>query len=117
MKIEINLYDETGEMILQPTDLAENEMSLPAFKKILQAKKMKDMYAHVTPRKRGQGSFPVDNNNVPDPRRKELVLSEKMSTGGRAGYAAGSIEPDLDADELNELTSWWKSEVNKSFDS
>ena len=93
-------------------------MSLPAFKKILQAKKMKDMYAHVTPRKRGQGSFPVDNNNnVPDPRRKELVLSEKMATGGRAGYAAGSIEPDLDADELNELTSWWKSEVNNSFDS
>ena len=117
-KIGIKIVENPGKSKTWLKDLAENEMSLPAFKKILQAKKMKDMYAHVTPRKRGQGSFPVDNNNnVPDPRRKELVLSEKMATGGRAGYAAGSIEPDLDADELNELTSWWKSEVNKSFDS
>ena len=40
-----------------------------------------------------------------------------MAGGGRAGYAEGTLEPDLDADELNELTAWWKSEVNNSFDS
>jgi len=36
-----------------------------------------------------------------------------MATGGRAGYASGT-EPD---DDLSELTSWWKSEVDNSFNS
>ena len=89
-------------------NLAENEMSLPAFKKILQEKKMADSYAHIKPRKRGSTFEETE----------EIKLTEKMAAGGRAGYyPGGSVEPDLDADELNELTSWWKSEVNNSFDS
>lgn len=89
-------------------NLAENEMSLPAFKKILQEKKMADSYAHIKPRKRGETFEETE----------EIKLTEKMAAGGRAGYyPGGSVEPDLDADELNELTSWWKSEVTNSFDS
>tara|TARA_R100001163_G_C5060198_1_gene196969 strand:- start:431 stop:1696 length:1266 start_codon:yes stop_codon:yes gene_type:complete len=89
-------------------NLAENEMSLPAFKKILQEKKMADSYAHIKPRKRGSTFEETE----------EIKLTEKMAAGGRAGYyPGGSVEPDLDADELNELTSWWKSEVTNSFDS
>jgi hypothetical protein len=88
-------------------NLAENEISLPAFKKILKEKKMSDTYAGIGKRKKGN-IFEEEN----------IKITEKMATGGRAGYySGGNIEPDLDADELNELTSWWKSEVNKGFDS
>jgi hypothetical protein len=88
-------------------NLAENEISLPAFKKILKEKKMSDTYAGIGKRKKGN-IFEEEN----------IKITEKMATGGRAGYySGGNIEPDLDADELNELTSWWKSEVNNSFDS
>ena len=49
-------------------------------------------------------------------------VAENLAGGGRAGYALGNVvnqgeELDADADELNELASWWKSEVNKSFNS
>ena len=88
-------------------------MTLPAFKKILYSKKISDSYGHIKPSKRGTSS-----------QTEEIKLTEKMAGGGRAGYALGSpeyqgevAEPDLDADEMNELTSWWKSEVNNSFDS
>jgi hypothetical protein len=88
-------------------NLAENEMSLPAFKKLLSQKKMSDTYAHVKPGKRGTIFSETE----------DIQVTEKMASGGRAGYATGSIEPDPDADEMNELAAWWKSEVNKSFDS
>jgi len=88
-------------------NLAENEMSLPAFKKILEKKKMADTYAHVKPGKRGTIFSETE----------DIQVTEKMASGGRAGYAEGTLEPDPDADEMNELAAWWKSEVNKSFDS
>ena len=86
-------------------NLAENEISLPAFKKLLAQKKMTDTYAGIKKKPRGQLFQGTE----------EIKVTEKMATGGRAGYAAGSIEPDSDVDEMNELASWWKSEVNKSF--
>ena len=86
-------------------NLAENEISLPAFKKLLAQKKMTDTYAGIKKKPRGQLFQETE----------EIKVTEKMATGGRAGYAAGSIEPDSDVDEMNELASWWKSEVNKSF--
>ena len=69
---------------------------------------MSDTYAQVKPNRFNR------NINVTE----DIKVAETMATGGRAGYyPGGSVEPDLDADELNELTSWWKSEVNNSFDS
>jgi hypothetical protein len=106
-KIGIKIVENPGGSKVWLQNLAENEMSLPAFKKLLQQKKMSDTFAHIKPSRRGQRFEETE----------EIKVTEKMATGGRAGYAAGSIEPDPDADELNELTSWWKSEVNKSFDS
>jgi len=106
-KIGIKIVENPGGSKVWLKNLAENEMSLPAFKKILEKKKMSDTYAHVKPGKRGNLFEETE----------EIQVTEKMASGGRAGYAAGSIEPDPDADEMNELAAWWKSEVNKSFDS
>ena len=107
-KIGIKIVENPGGSKVWLQNLAENEMSLPAFKKLLQQKKMSDTYAQVKPNRFNR------NINVTE----DITVAEKMATGGRAGYyPGGSVEPDLDADELNELTSWWKSEVNNSFDS
>jgi len=107
-KIGIKIVENTGGSKTWAKNLAENEMTLPAFKKILFSKKVADSYAHIKPSKRGTTFKETE----------EIKLTEKLATGGRAGYySGGNIEPDLDADELNELTSWWKSEVNNSFDS
>ena len=94
--------------------IAENEMTLEQFKRILYEKKMSDSYASMT-HGRGVGK-------VIDQVTEEIKVAEKMSTGGRAGYALGSPEPqgevlEPDTDDLNELTSWWKSEVENSFNS
>ena len=86
-------------------NLAENEMSLPAFKKLLKEKKMADTYAHVKPRKRGEVFTETEDIKLTEDTTKKFY-----NTGG-------IVEPDPDVDELNELTSWWKSEVNNSFDS
>ena len=54
---------------------------------------------------------------------------EELAAGGRAGYAMGSpefqgevvteeleeIEPDSGVDELADLQTWWKSEIEKDF--
>jgi len=106
-KIGIKIVENPGGSKVWLQNLAENEMSLPAFKKLLQQKKMSDTFAHIKPSRRGQRFEETE----------EIKVTEKMASGGRAGYAAGSIEPDPDADEMNELAAWWKSEVNKSFDS
>ena len=87
-------------------------MSLIDFKEILKKKKLSDSYAHLQSGKKQRG----------DVLTEEIQVSEAMASGGRAGYALGSPEfqgEELDpaTDDLNELTSWWKSEVNKSFDS
>ena len=93
--------------------LADNEMTLIDFKKILVAKKHTDTYAHLQSKtKRGDVIEEIT----------EITDVAELATGGRADYALGSPEPqgeELDpaTDDLNELTSWWKSEVNKSFNS
>ena len=111
-KIGIKIVENPGGSKVWLKNLAENEMSLPAFKKILEKKKMSDTYAHVKPGKRGKVFEETEN----------IQVTEKMASGGRAGYALGSpeyqgevVEPDTD--DLNELTSWWKSEVDNSFNS
>ena len=87
-------------------------MTLVEFKKILEAKKHADTYEHLRTNKK--------KRNVLEEVTTEVASN--MATGGRAGYALGNVvnqgeELDADADELNELASWWKSEVNKSFNS
>lgn len=94
-------------------NLADNEMSLIDFKEILKKKKLSDSYAHLQSKTK-QGNVIEEITETTD--------VAALAAGGRAGYALGSPEPqgeELDpaTDELNELTSWWKSEVNKSFDS
>ena len=86
-------------------NLAENEMSIFAFKEILKQKKMSDTYGHVSSNKAKRG-------DVFDQVTEEIKVAENMAGGGRAGYASGT-EPD----DLSELTSWWKSEVDNSFNS
>ena len=95
--------------------LAENEMTLAQFKKLLQGKKTKDFMALQTHSRLGK------TDNVIDKVTEEIKVAE-MATGGRAGYALGSpkyqgevVEPDTD--DLNELTSWWIAEVENSFNS
>ena len=108
-KIGIKIVENPGGSKVWLQNLAENEMSLPAFKKLLSQKKMADTYAHIKQNPSSKRNFFRETENI--------QVTEKMATGGRAGYAAGSIEPDPDADEMNELTAWWMSEVNNSFDS
>ena len=91
--------------------IGKDEMTLIDFKKILEAKKHGDTYAHL------QGKSKRDAVVTED-----IQIAETMATGGRAGYALGTpknqgaiVEPDTD--DYNELTSWWKSEVDKSFNS
>ena len=94
-------------------NLADNEMSLVDFKEILKRKKFSDQTQHLrTKKKRGDVFEEIETTDV----------AENLAGGGRAGYALGNVvnqgeELDADADELNELASWWKSEVNKSFNS
>ena len=108
-KIGIKIVENPGGSKVWLQNLAENEMSLPAFKKLLSQKKMADTYAHIKQNPSSKRNFFRETENI--------QVTEKMATGGRAGYAAGSIEPDPDADEMTALTAWWKSEVNNSFDS
>jgi len=108
-KIGIKIVENPGGSKVWLQNLAENEMSLPAFKKLLSQKKMADTYAHL---KKNPGS---KRNFISE--TEDIQVTEKMASGGRAGYAEGTLEPDPDADEMNELAAWWKSEVNKSFDS
>ena len=92
--------------------IGKDEMTLIDFKEILKKKKMGDTYAGL-----------IHARGVkPDKVTEEIKLTENMAGGGRAGYALGSpkyqgevVEPDTD--DYNELTSWWKSEVDNSFNS
>jgi len=102
-KIGIKIVENPGGSKVWLKNLAENEMSLPAFKKILEKKKMSDTYVGINKKPRNQLFQETE----------EIQVTEKMATGGRAGYASGT-EPD---DDLSELTSWWKSEVDNSFNS
>jgi len=88
-------------------------MSFVDFKEILKRKKFSDETKHLRTNKK--------RRNVLE-EVTQTEVAENMASGGRAGYALGNVinqgeELDTDADELNELASWWKSEVNKSFNS
>ena len=94
-------------------NLAENEMSLVDFKEILETKKFSDTHKHLQSKKKS-GNI-IEEIQITD-------VAENLAGGGRAGYAFGNVvnqgeELDPATDDLNELTSWWKSEVNKSFNS
>ena len=104
-KIGIKIVENPGGSKTWLKDLADNEMSIFAFTEILKKKKMSDTYGHVSSSKAKRG-------DVFDQVTEEIKLTEKMAGGGRAGYASGT-EPD----DLSELTSWWKSEVDNSFNS
>ena len=103
-KVGIKIVENPGGSKTWLQDLADNEMSIFAFTEILKKKKMKDTYGHVSSNKAKRG-------NVFDQVTEEIKVAE-MATGGRAGHASGT-EPD----DLSELTSWWKSEVDNSFNS
>ena len=88
-------------------NLAENEMSLVDFKKILTTKKFADTHEHLQSKNR--------RGDVID--TEEIKVTEKMATGGRAGYAFGeTVLPQVDKDvtELEELNAWWKSQLNNT---
>ena len=106
-KIGIKIVENTGGSKMFIQNLAENEMTLPAFKKLLSEKKMKDLYSQVSPRS------DMRRGDI----KEEIKVTQKMAAGGITGYETEMINPDPDADEMNELISWWKSEVNKGFDS
>jgi len=75
-------------------NLAENEMTLAEFKKLLYEKKMSDTYARIKPRKRGEVFEETE----------EIKLTEKMATGGIAGE-------DASVSELDELNNWWRNQL------
>ena len=110
-KVGIKIVENTEGSKQFIKNLADNEMTIFQFKEILKKKKMSDTYGHIATGKRGETSVIED-----------IQVAETMATGGRAGYALGSPEPqgevlEPDTDDLNELTSWWKSEVENSFNS
>ncbi len=105
-KVGIKIVENTEGSKQFIKNLADNEMTLFTFTEILKKKKMNDTYGHIS-------SSKVNRGNVIDKVTEEIKLTEKMAGGGRAGYASGT-EPD---DDLSELTSWWKSEVDNSFNS
>ena len=76
-------------------NLAENEMTLPSFKKLLEEKKMADTYAQVKPNRLGKS-----RTNVIE----DIKVAEKMAMGGVAGE-------DAAVTELDELNNWWKNQL------
>jgi len=76
-------------------NLAENEMTLPSFKKLLEEKKMSDTYAQIKPNRFGKS-----RTNVIE----DIKVAEKMAMGGVAGE-------DAAVTELDELNNWWKNQL------
>ena len=74
-------------------NLAENEMTLPSFKKLLEEKKMSDTYAGVKPNRLRK----IDQI-------EDIKITEKMAMGGVAGE-------DAAVTELDELNNWWKNQL------
>jgi hypothetical protein len=75
-------------------NLAENEMTLPSFKKLLEEKKMSDTYAQIKPNRLGRRINKIE----------DIKVAEKMATGGVAGE-------DAAVTELDELNNWWKNQL------
>ena len=76
-------------------NLAENEMTLPSFKKLLEEKKMADTYENIKPNRFGKS-----RTNVIE----DIKVAEKMAMGGVAGE-------DAAVTELDELNNWWKNQL------
>jgi hypothetical protein len=75
-------------------NLAENEMTLPSFKKLLEEKKMADTYAQVKPNRFGK------RKQI----KETIQIADKMATGGVAGE-------DAAVTELDDLNNWWKNQL------
>ena len=75
-------------------NLAENEMTLPSFKKLLEEKKMSDTYAQIKPNRLGRRINKIE----------DIKIADKMAMGGVAGE-------DAAVTELNELNNWWKNQL------
>ena len=73
-------------------NLAENEMTLPSFKKLLEEKKMADTYEQIKPNRLGKKKVIED------------IKVAEMSMGGVAGE-------DVAVSELDELNKWWKNQL------
>ena len=90
-KVGITLIEPDGTKTWSQ-NLAENEMTLPGFKKLLEEKKMSDTYANLGKKR--------DNFETTE----EIKVTEKMATGGVAGE-------DASVSELNELNNWWRNQL------
>ena len=101
-KIGITIKENPGGSKVWLKNLAEDEMSLPAFKQILIEKKMSDTYAGINKKPRGQLFQDT----------KEIEVTEKMATGGRVGY----VEGDLVEDPLEGLKLWWDQTIKDSIE-
>jgi len=75
-------------------NLAENEMTLPSFKKLLEEKKMSDTYAQIKPNRLGKRINTIE----------DIKIADKMAMGGVAGE-------DAAVTELDELNNWWKNQL------
>lgn len=75
-------------------NLAEDQMTLPSFKKLLEEKKMADTYANIKPNR-----FNKKINVIED-----IKVTEKLAMGGVAGEDAAITE-------LDELNNWWKNQL------
>jgi len=93
-KVGITIKANPGGSKVWLQNLAEDEMSLPAFKKLLTQKKMRDTYENINPGRLRKGNI-----------EEEIKVTEKMAGGGRAGYAEG----DVAITELDMLNNWWKN--------
>jgi hypothetical protein len=69
-------------------------MTLPAFKKLLEEKKMSDTYAKVKPNRLGKRINKIE----------DIKVTEKMAMGGVAGE-------DASVSELDELNNWWRNQL------
>ena len=90
-KVGITIVEPDGTK-LWAQNLAENEMTLPSFKKLLEEKKMSDTYARLGKKK---NNFEVTEN---------IKVAETMATGGVAGE-------DASVSELDELNNWWRNQL------
>ena len=90
-KVGITLIEPDGTKTWSQ-NLAENEMTLAGFKKLLEEKKMSDTYANLGKKR---NKFEV---------KEDIKVTEKMATGGVAGE-------DASVSELNELNNWWRKQL------
>ena len=92
-KLNITIVEkQPGDAKNWKSQLGEREMSLVDFTEILKRKQLKDKYANIKGRNKGN-----------------IYVAQK-ATGGRIGYAEG----DVAITELDELNAWWKDQLNSA---